>query len=470
MRTPQVPTLLTALLFLSPLHAELPGEGPRLGEDRITQDQIESGKLSLKAIRQAGLKVFSTPFNKSDGYGDGPVGYEEPYNSIEPGGRPTLGGNGTFLRVNGLDGQTCLECHSIVSNASVPAELGVGGVGGSVTNALFQPTFIDVADVAGNGFAEMDGRFINPLFLFGSGGVELLAKEMTAELQGLKRHAQQTGSTVELVTKGVSFGELVYVDSAFDFSRVEGIDHDLVVRPFGRKGEFATVRAFDEAAMMFHFGMQPVESVGADDADGDGVFNEVLPGELSALAMFNTTLERPAADQGGKQAKQGFRLFEQLGCAECHRPELVTDSEFLTYSYPEVAADPGANVFYAVNLARAPMKFKRVRRGGVVVPLFADLKRHDMGPGLRESFGEPPLDQQFTTARLWGVADTAPYLHDGRALTLGEAILLHGGEAQAARDRYAGLEEADQAKLLEFLLTLRTPANPASDLTHGKRR
>jgi len=69
------------------------------------------------------------------------------------------------------------------------------------------------------------------------------------------------------------------------------------------------------------------------------------------------------------------------------------------------------------------------------------------------------------TARLWGIADTAPYMHDGRALTLNDAILMHGGEAQSARDNYAALAEADQAKLLELLLSLRTPKNPAADLS-----
>ena len=105
----------------------------------------------------------------------------------------------------------------------------------------------------------------------------------------------------------------------------------------------------------------------------------------------------------------------------------------------------------------------------MIVPLFADLKRHDMGPALAEFFGNP-LDTQFTTARLWGVADTAPYLHDGRALTLSEAILLHGGEAQSARDKYASMAEENQAKLLQFLLSLRTPSDPAGELTGKSER
>ena len=74
------------------------------------------------------------------------------------------------------------------------------------------------------------------------------------------------------------------------------------------------------------------------------------------------------------------------------------------------------------------------------------------------------LDTWFTTARLWGVADTAPYLHDGRALTLTDAILFHGGEAQLARDAFDNLADADKEKMLIFLRTLRTPKSAAEDI------
>jgi len=450
------------------LRAQLPpGEEPALGFDRVTQADIESGALSLKEIRKAGLRVFSTPFNKLDGYGDGPM---NPGNPTPPGGRPTLQNNGTFLRVNGLDAQTCLECHAVGSNATVPFRFGIGGVGGSNANAIFQPTLIDVVDSLGSGFAAFDGRFINPPFLFGSGGVELLGKEMTADLQALKAAAQASpGVPVALASKGVDFGTIVFdaISGTFDTSNVQGIDADLVVRPFGRKGEFPTVRAFDIAAMRFHFGMEPVEEVGAGvDGDGDGVVDEVLEGEISALHIFNTNLERPDQDKkagNAPGAQAGAQTFDAIGCADCHRPFLDTASRTLTYSFPEVATDPSANVFYSVDLHKKPVKFPLNPTGGLRVPLFSDLKRHDMGPGLAESFGSP-LDAQFITARLWGVADTGPFLHDGRATTLTDAILLHGGEAQAARDAFAARSAGEREDVLAFLRSLRTPERPAKGI------
>ena len=430
--------------------------------DVVTQAQIASGQISLKQIRTRGLAVFSTPFTQKIGYGDGPVNIAD---KVSPGGRPTLQDNGVFLRANGLDGQTCIECHAVGSNAVVPFRFGVGGVGGSVTNVMFQPRSIDVDDDANLSYAFFDGRFINPPFLFGSGGITLLAKEMTQDLQELRKQAAQNpGQTVQLITKGVSFGSIVFQGGVMNTDNMEGIDADLVVKPFGRKGEFATTRGFDIDAMRFHFGMEPTEVVGPGvDGDGDGVVDEISPGDLSSLVIFNTHLERPVMAAPTPQAVQGGQLFMDVGCADCHVPSLETRRPYLTYSFPEVDEDPGANVFFAADLRQSPPGFDPAPGGGVVVPLFSDLKRHEMGPGLAESFGSE-LDDQFITARLWGVADTAPYLHDGRAHTLQQAILLHGGEAKPARDAFAALPGPDKKAVIAFLRTLRTPEEPAKDI------
>lgn len=424
------------------------GETPALGSTRITQAAVAGGELSRARMRREGRRIFTTPFNILDGLGDGPLAA----------GRPTLQANGMFLRVNGLDAQSCLECHSILSNRTIPARFAVGGAGGVSTNAIAGPTEIDVDDSEENGFAAFNGRFINPPFVFGAGGVELLAKEMTTELQALAAAAEASPDTVvPLVTKGVDFGTIVFEEDAFNTSAVEGIASDLVVRPFGRKGAFATIRAFDIGAMQFHFGMQPTEIVGEDvDEDGDGVANEILTGELSVLHVFEAALERPRQARTDAEARSGSTTFGAIGCADCHIPELRTTRRRLTLSFPEIETDPSANVFVSLDLSHAPAKFRRVSGGGLRVQLFADLKRHDMGPALAESAGDD-LDPHFTTARLWGVADSAPYLHDGRASTLTEAILLHGGEAEAARDAFDGLDESAQDAVLAFLRTLRTP-------------
>jgi hypothetical protein len=432
------------------------GEGPNLGNERITQEQIESG-MPLERLLELGKRIFSTPFNKHDGHGDGPLDPAE--DPRLPGGRPCLQNNGTFLRVNGLDAQTCVECHFIAKNSTIPATLGIGGVAGAANNAIILPSYIDIADLNPG---TMNGRFSSPPFLFGAGGVELLAKEMTADLQNLKARAlQKPGTPVTLLTKGVGFGTLLSLDGiSLDTSAVHGIDEDLVVRPFGRKGDFPTVRQFDVEALQFHFGMQPVEVVGENfDADGDGVENEIRVGELSALHIFATNFPRPVEQRAQhKRAMQGSAVFSETGCDGCHIRALETRSQWLTYSFPEVLADPGANVFYSVNL-RQKANFESNGAGGLVVELFSDLKRHDMGSELADStdFLPEAHNSQFVTARLWGIRDTAPYLHDGRATTITDAILKHGGEAQEVRDRFNGLSQAEQEDLIAFLYTLRTP-------------
>ena len=443
------------------------GDEPALGapESRITQSEITGGLLSLIDIRRSGLKMFATQVRKADGFGEA----LNPANTTDPGGRPMLQDNGTFLRVNGIDAQSCLDCHAVLSNDAVPFVPGVGGAGGINNSAMFMTRAIDVADAAGNNFAEFDGRLINPPALFGTGGVQLIAKEMTAALQRLKDKAiGKPGKRVKLRVKGIDFGSIRADRSGtLDTQDVKGIDNDLVVRPFGRKGEFASVREFDLGALMFHLGMQPVEVVGEGiDADGDDVVNEVRIGEVSALEIFVTTQETPRQLAMGPTERAGLRTFRLIGCADCHRPALETDSSMLSYSYPEVAEEPMQNVFFSVDLADAPAAFELTGAGGLIVPLFSDLKRHDMGDELAESFhgASDRQNREFITAKLWGVADTAPYLHDGRALTLNEAIQMHGGDARTARDTYAELGANRKNRLLAFLRVLRNPVTPNSDV------
>jgi hypothetical protein len=435
----------------------MPGESPTLSP-RVDQSDLEL--MTLEEMIGHGERIFTTPLNVLDGLGDGPMSPADP---IVFGGRPTIDDNGMFLRINGLDSQACNECHSIVSNAERPPLLGIGGVGGVSTNAFFLVTGVDVGDTRNKGFAEIDGgRFINPPFLFGSGGVEALGKEMTQQLQAQRRQARDAPhKSIPLFAKGVSFGELTFDGTDYDYTEVHGIDEDLVVKPFGRKGEFATVRGFDVGALQFHLGIQAVELVGENvDDDGDGVVNEMTEGELSVLHVHNVTLPRPSSSSVTRTARAGRRLFAEIGCAECHVPELQTKSRFLPLASPEVDTDPTQNVYLEIDLTKTPAEFHPGPHNGVRVSLFSDLKRHAMGAGLAESAGFP-LDAVFITARLWGVADTAPYLHDGRATTLTEAILLHGGEAATARNNFDALADDGRVRVLEFLRTLKTPRSAA---------
>jgi hypothetical protein len=492
---------LTALgLTTTAIHAENPaGEPahPAIGTLDELLGQFDNGDLSLDDLRRMGLSVFSTPFNTLDGFGDGPFDPSElgpDGSTLEFGHRPTLQGNGTLLRVNGLDAQSCNECHTIVSNDTRPPTLGLAGVGGMVQNAIIMPSLIDVADsfddrvvfqsghdpslpLEFDGVADFNGRFANPPFLFGGGGVELLGKEMTADLQGLlvQARASVPGTVTVLETHGVHFGYITTLPGGDVELDVEGIGPEhtdgvapediLVVRPFGRKGENFSMRDFDRGAMQFHFGIQPVEVVGADlDEDGDGFDNEVTVAEMSMLHIFDVTNPPPFMEALDGPSMRGFRTFQQIGCSQCHIPAIATRGRSVPLAHPEVATNPSQNVYLEIDLEE--VGFVADEYGtGVIVPLFADLKRHKMGPRLAETFERGDLaNDEFTTARLWGIADTAPYLHDGRATTLYEAIEFHGGEAQTARDNFLALNAQQQLRLINFLKRLRTPEQPNEEL------
>ncbi len=130
--------------------------------------------------------------------------------------------------------------------------------------------------------------------------------------------------------------------------------------------------------------------------------------------------------------RHGARLFNETGCASCHTPRHTTG---------EVADRPDLS-----NQAIWP---------------YSDLLLHDMGPALADGRPEFLADgNEWRTAPLWGIglAQTvnpqAGFLHDGRARTLEEAILWHGGEAQPAADRYRQMPAPDRSALIDFLNSL----------------
>ena len=160
---------------------------------------------------------------------------------------------------------------------------------------------------------------------------------------------------------------------------------------------------------------------------------DLTQAQLDAIEFFQRTLEVPARrDADDAQVKRGERYFAQAGCAACHVPTLRTGA------FPPLAAMANRDI--------AP---------------YTDMLLHDMGAGLadgRPDFLAGPRD--WRTPPLWGlglsarVDPEATYLHDGRARTVQEAILWHGGEAQVARDRFRTMPPPARADLLRFLMSL----------------
>jgi CxxC motif-containing protein (DUF1111 family) len=298
---------------------------------------------------------------------------------------------------------------------------------------------------------------------------------MSAELQSLRDQAVdfagQKGTSVEiaLVSKGVHFGTLtIAADGSVDTSKVEGVDADLVVKPFGWKGSFASLRDAAEDALLIHHGMEsdflvstaPSERVGAFgglDPDGDGVTSEISEGQVSALTLFLAMQETPQEippDQPDFMPlyATGIDRFQAIGCADCHVPSLPAKSPVFVLG----ARDSDAKV--AVDLAREaalPRLLPSSQTGALDVRLFSDLKRHDLGKENAEARADRGVaGNLFLTRPLWGIERSRPYLHDAHAPTLEDAILLHGGEAQKSRDAYAAMADAERAPIRVFLMTL----------------
>ena len=187
------------------------------------------------------------------------------------------------------------------------------------------------------------------------------------------------------------------------------------------------------------------------DPDADGKTRELEEGVLTAAACYLAMLEVPVLvpprDQGLRERwASGSRLFDAVGCAGCH----VRSMPLRERTWHETADSTDGEVVIEV-LADGDMP-----KGPPEVKLFSDLKRHEMGPELADAHdGEERVPRGvFLTRPLWGLAESAPYLHDGRAATIPEAILLHGGEAAPARDAFAALPRDEQADVHVFLLSL----------------
>jgi hypothetical protein len=156
--------------------------------------------------------------------------------------------------------------------------------------------------------------------------------------------------------------------------------------------------------------------------------------------------------------QQGEQLFNQVFCGGCHR-------QFLTIDNP-VHTEPGdfGGMGITIDLRTDNHDPKPLLPGTVEV--WSDFKRHKMGPSLADSknFNQIAADE-FITPPLWGIRDSAPYLHDGRARTLLDSVLLHGeGEGRFSIDSFKALTADDQQKIVEFMESL----GRQEDLTAGR--
>ena len=207
--------------------------------------------------------------------------------------------------------------------------------------------------------------------------------------------------------------------------------------------------------------------------------NEVPVSLIDHMEFYLLNYFKPGTYKKTSDTKKGQELFQQIQCTGCHKQNLtithdrrVADVETRYDSNKGIFNDLFATATTLTNnvpgTGNPPIK-EPLGNEFKVKNIFADFKRHDLGPNFWERNFDGTLTKAFMTEPLWGVGSTAPYGHDGRSINLREVILRHGGEAKESRNRFKQLSSGQQSRVLEFLqsLVLFPPDDTASNLNEG---
>lgn len=476
------------------------GEPVEIGREVGMAHHLQDGQefqIPLRALVKHGEDLFVANWTDQEG-----------------GGRPLTKGTGqplsdasaplefprNFNRISAPDANSCAGCHN--------APYGIAGGGGDFVTSVFVlgqrfdfVTF-DAADLTPTGgTVDETGRTMTQqtianrratLGMFGSGFIEMLARQMTADLQAI-RDATKPDQSNALVTKGISFGVIARdITGKWDTSKVEGLPApslistgsddppNLIIRPFHQAGAVVSLRQFTNNAFNHHHGIQSTERFGIDtDPDDDGFMNEMTRADVTASTIHQATMAAPGRVIPNNPLIEaavlvGEKQFEAIGCTNCHVSRLPLDNEGWIFSEPnpynpEGNLQPGDAPILEVDLTSSELPSPRLEpeNGVVYVPAFTDLKLHDICAGpddpniepldMNHPAGSPEFfagNRYFLTRKLWGAANEPPYFHHGQFTTLRQAVLAHDGEAHSSRLAFQALDEYDQGAIIEFLKTL----------------
>jgi CxxC motif-containing protein (DUF1111 family) len=327
----------------------------------------------------------------------------------------------TFTPERGLgplfNHQSCVGCHAVPGVGGVgPEGLGTATRVGRLTGAAFDPLADRGGPVArARSVSELGVRcdlapgipsranvtsVRNAPALHGTGLIDTIADETIAA------SAIPRGDGVH--------GRVHLVRDADGRSRIGR---------FGWKADTVTLRQFVADAFRNELGITsplaptdlvPASGPGRGPCPGEGGGLEDDGATIEAVTAFVASLRPPVARAG---SPRGGALFATTGCVACHTPSL---------------ASPGGPV-----------------------ALYSDLLLHDLGPDLDDKIVQGQASgRDWRTTPLWGLGARPRLLHDGRARTIAEAVLTHGGEAAAARERFTRLPAGDREELLAFLAGL----------------
>lgn len=496
-----------------------PGSSSGPGPSGSTYDTVVLGReVSIPRHLQDG-EEFRQSIQYLLGYGQ--ALFKANWTIQEGGGRPFTKGTGNpisdpsaplvfprnFNRISSPEANSCAGCHNS------PLAGGNGDIVANVfvTGQRFDFATFDKTDtIKTKGNLDEQGRdstlqsIANSRAtpgMFGSGYIEMLARQMTQELQA-QRNATPIPGTNRLSSKGISFGKIIRTrDGRWDVSLVEGMPApsidtkggttppDLIVRPFHQAANVVSIRQFSNNAFNHHHGIQSTERFGVgQDPDGDGVKDELTRADVTAVSVFQATMAVPGRvipnnETIERAVLNGENRFVSIGCAQCHIPNLPLTQNGWVFTEPNPYNPvgnlrPGEAPTFSVDLGDSSLPKPRLKifNSVVYVPAFTDLKLHDITSG-KEDPNRERIDMnqpagsanffagnpRFLTRKLWGVASKPNFFHHGQYTTMREAIEAHAGEAKTTRDAFAALSDYDRSSVIEFLKTLQIlPTGTAS--------
>ena len=509
---------------LSPLAIVIAASGQvsnsQIGREVAIPIHLQDGEeftIPTAELIQFGAKLFNAKFTIQEGAGR-PLSKGTGAPISDPSSPLVFPRN--FDRISSPDANACSGCH----NSPIP-----GAGGDRVTEVFvlaqrFDHLTMDHSDgITTRGAVDESGKFVTmenatndrkTIGMNGSGFVEMLARQMTADLQA-ERDGTPAGNSVHLVSKGISFGTLMHnADATWDTSHVQGLaapslsskgitPPSLIIRPLHQAGNVISIRQFSNNAFNHHHGMQSEERFGLNtDADGDGVVNELTVADLTAVSLFQAALAVPGRvipnDPAVERANlRGEAVFDKIGCATCHATLSLTSN-----NNPGLPGRPGWIYFepnpynpatgpnspnmqlgpanyphtapaLTVDLTSDALPLPRLRAhdGVVLVPAYTDLKLHDISSTSNPATDPEcePLDQnqlagspgffagncKFITRKLWGFYNQGgAFMHHGKFTTAREAVEAHHGEALSQRLAFDALSPNLQNDLIEFLKSL----------------
>jgi CxxC motif-containing protein (DUF1111 family) len=232
---------------------------------------------------------------------------------------------------------------------------------------------------------------------------------------------------------------------------------------FGWKGQTATLDDFVRTACAAELGLEaPGHHQSPDPSDPTDHVAELdlTEADCRALVAYVASLPapvrvEPSQPSEARRAAAGGALFKEIGCATCHTPTLGTlDGLYSDLLLHDLGPENSGDGYYGSGIG--------------IPPQFVN---GPSGPGT----GEKPriigaLSPEWRTTPLWGLRDSPPYMHDGKAPSLEAAIKRHGGEAAPVVARFDALNGEQKIQLRRFLLSLAAPPGAEPLSVPPKRR